>query len=363
MEPGRSAHARFLEQRTFGSLDGIRCGSIVAVIFHHGPGGLELGNLTLRGFLGVDMFFVLSGFLIVTLLLRERERRGSFSLRAFYMRRTLRIMPLYYGVVLLYALLFGVLRTDGLNGRNLGHDLPYLLTYTANWVPIYGMLGVAWSLAAEEQFYLLWPPMQKAVRSARGAVVLLVGLILLSQLITFGVLDGFLSAAFGWAPNEPGMLRQTTFTPILMGVLIAYGMHHARTYEVLAKLLGRPWMSALWLALLVLCCQLLPDPLMPWSRLAVQLIMGALLIACVTQEDHVLAKPLRNPVVARIGMLCYGLYLWHMFALDGVDRLIDKGMPKVLQFPALMFVSWVIAELSYRFYEQPFLKLKHRFSR
>src|SRR4051812_43977390 len=97
------AHQTFLGTRSFGSLDGVRGLCILAVLWHHsGPAsGIPLSQ---RGFLGVDMFFVLSGFLIVTLLLRERDRTGRISLRKFYARRTLRIFPIYY--LLIFGLLF-----------------------------------------------------------------------------------------------------------------------------------------------------------------------------------------------------------------------------------------------------------------
>lgn len=91
-----SDYDAYRARRTFGSLDGFRCMSIVAVIWHHSRGDIGFGRLGLRGFLGVHVFFVLSGFPIVTLLLREHARNGQISLKAFYARRTLRIMPLYW---------------------------------------------------------------------------------------------------------------------------------------------------------------------------------------------------------------------------------------------------------------------------
>ncbi|MGB2610895.1 MAG: acyltransferase, partial [Isosphaeraceae bacterium] len=101
------AHEQYLGTRTFASLNGVRGLCILSVLWHHAPGGLHALILE-RGFLGVDMFFVLSGFLIVTLLLRERDRTGSISLKKFYARRTLRIFPIYY-LVLFTLLLFYLL--------------------------------------------------------------------------------------------------------------------------------------------------------------------------------------------------------------------------------------------------------------
>ena len=105
-EVGERSHAAFLARRNFRSLDGLRCLAIVTVVWHHAHGGYAALPATRHGFLGVDLFFVISGFLITTLLLRERARTGAISLKNFYARRTLRIFPLYYFVL---AALFLVL--------------------------------------------------------------------------------------------------------------------------------------------------------------------------------------------------------------------------------------------------------------
>lgn len=358
--PPRNAHQEYLQRRTFGSLDGIRCASILAVIFHHGPGGLEFGRISLRGFLGVDMFFVLSGFLIVTLLLREQDRHAGISLKAFYARRTLRIMPLYYGVVLLFAVLFGWLRPQGDTAQHVAHDLPYLLTYTSNWAEIGSMMGITWSLAAEEQFYALWPPLQKYFRSTLLLAFVLVGV---SQLVHLGVIDNALYSWFGWSPKDPPMLRQTTFTPILLGVILAHVLHSPKGFSAFNKLFGSKIAPLVGAASIVAMCQLMPLDIQGWPRLAIHGLMFIFLGSCVVGGDHVLTPLVQSKPVVRIGVLSYGMYLWHMFVLNGVDRAIDAGLPKVAQFPALLAGTWVIAELSYRFYEQPFLRLKHRFAR
>src|SRR5262245_42024739 len=98
----------FRSRKTFASLDGIRCLSIVAVIWHHSVVGVPWLPGTERGFLGVDMFFVLSGFLIVTLLLRERDKTGAISMREFYARRALRIFPPYYALLAVLTVYFAL---------------------------------------------------------------------------------------------------------------------------------------------------------------------------------------------------------------------------------------------------------------
>lgn len=95
------SYETYRSTRTFSSLDGLRCLSILAVVWHHtgAASGSWRGALA-KGFLGVDLFFAISGFLIVTLLLRERDRNGKLALGRFYARRALRIFPPYYGLLL-----------------------------------------------------------------------------------------------------------------------------------------------------------------------------------------------------------------------------------------------------------------------
>jgi peptidoglycan/LPS O-acetylase OafA/YrhL len=358
------SHERFRSLRTFGSLDGLRCLSIVAVVWQHSvtlPAWMEDVTLFHRGFLGVDLFFVISGFLIVTLLLRERERHGRIALPNFYARRFLRIFPLYYGVLAAFAVFFW-LRPEGAGTAPFFRDLPFLLLYLTNWVPASGMLAITWSLAAEEQFYLLWPPIERFL--PRFALAALVLLLIGSQLIQLGWIDGFLARAFGWAPDEPAMLRESTFTPICLGVALAHALHQRPSFERVAALLGRRLAPLALLAAIVLGCALTPADLRGWPRPFLQLLMMLLIASCVVREDHVLARLLAWRPVVRIGALSYGIYLLHHIGLgiatEGLER-TGVSVPfgdLLLGFP----LTWALCEVSYRFYETPFLELKKRFA-
>ena len=113
----------------FGGLDGLRFFSILAVVWHHSPN--RLGSLRIEelGFLGVDLFFVISRFLIVTLLLRERDLKGEISLKKFYIRRSLRIFPLYYGFLFVLSILYLFFNKDSKNTARFSHELPVYLVY------------------------------------------------------------------------------------------------------------------------------------------------------------------------------------------------------------------------------------------
>src|SRR4051794_35840466 len=154
----------------FGSLDGLRAASILAVLFHHAVEPVAALPATSRGFLGVDMFFLLSGFLIVTLLLRERDAYGRISLGKFYVRRTLRIFPVYYGLLLVFSLLYLTAGERLSTSKGFFAALPFYLTYTSNWTTTQAAnFAITWSLAAEEQFYLVWPAVEKYLRG-KGAL-------------------------------------------------------------------------------------------------------------------------------------------------------------------------------------------------
>ncbi|MHC4824836.1 MAG: acyltransferase family protein, partial [Planctomycetota bacterium] len=227
-------HRDYLDRRTFGSLDGLRAASILAVIWHHATQrGIFSLPMADRGFLGVDMFFVLSGFLIVTLLLREFDRNGRISLRNFYARRTLRIFPVYYAVLGALTLLY-LWKPEAGSASTFFAELPFYATYTSNWVDT-TVLALTWSLATEEQFYLFWPPVERYLKPL--AVPILLVVIGISQLVNFGFFDSQLANIFGDDASILPIL-QVTFTPICFGVLLARLLHSPQGYLRLARFCG-----------------------------------------------------------------------------------------------------------------------------
>lgn len=347
-----SGHHAFLTRRFFGSLDGLRCLAIVAVIWHHTEDGLPRLPASQRGYLGVDLFFAISGFLIVTLLLRERDRSGTISLPRFYQRRSLRIFPVYYGLFGVLVFVFGVWKPGSRMSEIFFHYLPYHLTFTSNWIQDVSFLSITWSLAAEEQFYLLWPPVERWFRHA--AVGLLLVLIAANQAINLGGIGR------GWDLN----ILSVTFTPICLGVLLAHGLHSRGSYDRVARAVGWPGAPAVFLVAVVLAMNIHVDDLSGWPRLLIQVLMVLLLASCVAREDHILAGPLAWPPIRRIGVISYGLYLFHMFARHGAESLLTRAgvlFPGSLFF-ACLAISVVAAELSFRLYETPFLRLKDALS-
>lgn len=345
-------HARFLSVKSFGSLDGLRAISILAVVWHHTRPEPDPWVALSRGFLGVDLFFVISGFLIVTLLLRERDRTGGISLSSFYARRALRIFPLYYAVLLL-CLAFALVSGSG-QAAALRADLPWAAAYLTNWTGAMSLLAVTWSLAAEEQFYCAWPPLMRAL--GRWAPCALAA----ALAVTCGLqlAHGHLGLAV-----HP-FLAQTSFFPILLGVALAYVLHDPRGHAAALRTFGgrhAPLVIGGWLVAFLVVA---PRDLSGWPRLAVHLSLALFVGSCVVREDHAAARPLRLAVLARVGTLSYGIYLLHQFCRHVATKLLPAAEASggLVLFLVTLGLTLVAAELSYRGFESRFLALKERFA-
>lgn len=356
-----TSHAEYLATRSFGALDGLRALSIIAVVWHHTYEVPTGWPATQRGFLGVDLFFVISGFLIVTLLLRERDRRGAISLKKFYVRRLLRIAPVYYGLLLGLAAVFVTVGRNSAMRDAFFSDLPWAFLYLSNWVGLTTFLEITWSLSAEEQFYFLWPPIERF--APRKAVPILVALLIVSQVIHFRLAEGVMQG-LGFAPHQPEMLRQTGFTPIMLGVLLAHGLHHPRTFALLRPLLAPRVVSVLACVAVLAIASVPVADITGFPRVAIHLAMTVLVASAVVREDHLLMPLLRLRPIVAVGVLSYGIYLFHMLSrhvvLAGLTRL-GSSSPSLL-FVGTLLMTVAVAAVSYALYERRFLALKERFN-
>jgi peptidoglycan/LPS O-acetylase OafA/YrhL len=347
------AHARFLDTKSFGSLDGLRAVSILGVLWHHSPGKTGLNwPIADRGFLGVDLFFVISGFLIVTLLLRERRRSGVISLRHFYLRRFLRIFPAYYAVLAFIGLVVLVRHSSGTAA--LRHDLPYALFYVSNMFPMLSLLSITWSLSTEEQFYFVVPALEKYAR--RQLAILLPLVYFLVSLPPFGFFPSW---------NLPPFFRQTTFGPILLGVMLAHVLDHPRGFAWFWRLLRYRFSPLIALGVVLAACNYPADDISGWPRIGIHFSLLLLLASCVVRERHVLQPALRLWPVRRIGIVSYGIYLYHHLVKHVVDKGIEHFGPisRIAFTVVLALATWAFAEASYRFYEFRFPALKARLTK
>jgi peptidoglycan/LPS O-acetylase OafA/YrhL len=310
--PGLPTHNHYLSRTRFASLDGLRCLAVVPVVWHHATPRPLAGFLG-RGPLGVDLFFAISGFLITTLLLRERRSQGMVSVGRFYARRALRIFPAYYLVLTLTALRAWLFLPSGPTRDHFLHNLPYWATYTANWFVDFGVghpviFAFAWSLATEEQFYALWPWLTRAPRWVMPVSALT--LLAMDQSVELGVLGA------GWTELARRMVMSIA-SPICMGALLGCALDDERGFSILRGLLG--WRAASPLALMLLAF-LVAYPGAP--LVVLQLSMTLLVGACVVRSDHGLRAVLEARPALFIGTISYSLYLVHVAAITAVKRLV-----------------------------------------
>lgn len=345
------AYTVFKEQRHFGALDGLRAISILAVIWHHCHTFSDQSwHISAAGAQGVTLFFAISGFLIVTLLLRERDANGVIQLSKFYARRALRIFPLYYLVLCIYVVVVWVFERNTKTGLEFFKNLLYFATYTSNWfVSLEGrvIFYFVWSLAVEEQFYMVWPWIERHFTS-KTAFILMAVIVLM-----VGVWQLFSSAGVAMAAKLP--------LAIGGGVLLAHGLHSKQGFAFAWAVLGWRWCSVV---IASLCVALLAYPF--WgSSVLVSFAFVLLVGACVIREDHALAQLLGFTPLVYIGTISYGMYLLHMLSKNAVQRIgvavIGSYPPDNLLFVATVAVSICAATLSFRYFEEPFLRIKSQF--
>lgn len=328
----------------------------------------RLRNLLLRpvstnGWVGVQVFFVLSGFLITTLLLRERERFGRVDLRAFWVRRALRIWPLYY---LMVAVGFGVLPWAG-HGWSAGNDaqLPAFLLFLGNWsMATRGMLpdpvSVLWSVCVEEQFYLFVPLL---VAWLGGRLRLTLAL----ALVAAGVAGRYYLTQTGLLGIGVHFNSLANLDTLMAGVILALvadrrpGLVRSNWAWRIAAVAGTGMV-----ALVPLCldgngpARMALDKVMIWSWAVSLVVLSA-------DPRERWSNALRWPRVVWVGQISYGIYLFHEYVLDGMLWLA-QGLPRMpeVEFALALLgpaATVAVAALSYRYYEQPFLRLKRRWTR
>lgn len=305
---------------------------------------------------GVIVFFVLSGFLITLLLLKEYDKNGRISVRDFYVRRILRIFPLYFLVVgLTIAMQIAgsfVIRWE---------SVPFALTYTYNFIPkqyYSSILGHTWSLAVEEHFYLIWPLVVTALIATRAR------LLCIAVLVFFVV-----TILVKGVANSIETVREAFFVgrwTIVAGGYIAIGAALALLLEQEASrdrwrgLIQSPFAFLLGAVLFghSLVVGLDAYGLDTHARaLGICLMIGWIYL----NQQSALVSGLEMPPLRYLGRISYGIYMWQGFFLaTGPGRLAEQTWPPD-PWTGLILLA-LVAPLSYHAFETPILKLKARFS-
>jgi peptidoglycan/LPS O-acetylase OafA/YrhL len=356
---GITTHSFVAFQSTsyFGGLDGLRAVSILLVILHHTArwDSNLLSTLQHNGRYGVSFFFVISGFLICTLFLREQKKTGKIDLWKFYGRRAVRLLPLYYALLIVQAILiFGLHQYTPANQEMFWANLPSYLFYYSNWLPTSGQgpFFCAWSLAVEEQFYLAFGLL--IVFANRKQVII--------AALTALFLKIFIYHLFGPIDANSTVWR-VVFSyeeAILIGVLTAFILNTQQGYELFAKLLRSPWVLTVVGA--ATASWLLFQPIRPESSWWEQLlyVLMALVVAGIVIRPR--TPVLGGKILAYVGRISYGMYLFHVFVTSSVEK-IPGGSSPWLNFSLSVGLTVLAAALSYQYFEYPIInKWKQRLS-
>jgi peptidoglycan/LPS O-acetylase OafA/YrhL len=361
-----SRHLRDPDERLT-SLDGLRGAAVAMVIlFHIGQGRGDAGSSTFAravyqatelGVWGVDLFFVLSGFLITSILLATRAHAGYF--RSFYARRVLRIFPLYYLYLVLLALALALIPTAHASRDAFSRSWPWYAAYLTNVKLVYfhdgdpGSVQHLWSLAIEEHFYLLWPAVVALLSRRALLIFACAGVVLVAAARALWL-------ARGGDPLATYMLSWARADSLLIGAALAVLRLDPTAWSKLVR-------AAPLIAAVALACAFAPAPALRYTFVA--LSFAGVLALCIAADEHgrsirvLCSRPLR-----RIGTISYGLYVFHFFFVLGLSPLVRNvfGTQFVGFVAACIAVSgatWILAELSFRWLELPALALKRYFPR
>jgi peptidoglycan/LPS O-acetylase OafA/YrhL len=349
-------------------IDALRAIAVLAVFLYHAGVGWMPG-----GFLGVDVFFVISGYLITSLLLSERRRTGRVRLGRFWLRRARRLLPAV-GVLIAVTMILAAIAEPG-QLTELRGDAISSLAYVANWHYIFehqsyfdqfqrpSLFRHLWSLSVEEQFYLFWP---LAFAGGMG--------LLGRKRLALGVLAGAAaSLALTWILFDPGDASRVYYgtdthaAGLLIGVALAlvwapWQLRRAKPGRWSGPLLDA--IGALALAYLALSFLQVHDYDLAlfhggylWIALA-----GAAVIAVLAHPTARLGGLLARPALVWLGLRSYSFYLWHWPLLALTRPGLDVPLPRGVLIPLQLLAALVLADLSYRFVELPFRGKRKLFS-
>ena len=327
------------------------------------------------GFLGVDIFFVLSGFLITTLLTNEWTRSGGISFGKFYMRRALRLLPAL--ILLVIACDFATVAIARLYWQpeafvpvvfGMAYAALVALFYAANWVMISGqtlwILGHTWSLSIEEQFYLLWPlcllALLRWIRRRSLILTLLASGIAASLLVRISLVRAQAPVTrlfFGLDTRFDELL-----VGCIVGVLASWSL--LPTAQCARRILGAGAAVGAAILAVLLWRAGWKEPVMMQGGLTVAAASAGVLIADIlARPSGCLARALGHQPLVGIGRISYGLYLWHFPIVYACGALAVDGAPADLPRATLAIgLTFLVAAASYRWVERPMLRLKRRFT-
>lgn len=301
----------------------------------------------------VSLFFVLSGFLITFLMLQEQSSKGRLDINRFYIRRALRIWPLYYLTVLIgLVLLSGLVLPSATNSLPPWSSILLVLLFLPNFVTGLGPLGHLWSIGLEEQFYLSWP---WAVRQTTTFVRIAIGVIVVKVIIAPAV-------ALINVDSVTNLYVGLRFECMAIGALGAYIYH--RQHKLLIVVYHRA--TRVLVLAIVMLVVLVDLPLSELSILLTSITFIVLLLNVAT--GPAIGRKFENPIIDSLGMLSYGIYMYHypiLYVVLTILNLIDiRDGPThtTILYTSTVGLTLITATISYLLFEQRFLAIKSKFS-
>lgn len=349
-------HAEYMAMRRFPYLDGLRAAAVLLVFTAHVAWQDFWKHF--HGGAGVSLFFVISGFIITTLLLREADGKGRIDVGGFYIRRTFRIYPTYFAILAAYCVMVLLLHIQGDRTAPFQSALPFYVLGFPEVIQL--MEGTAppfsgaWSIGIEEKYYLIWPVLG-FVFLARSNTAKLIALAAMALLF----------AASGiWYP----LLKVVQpYSIIAFGAMVAVVLHNPRTYKMLAWA-GQRWVLAPTMIMTAAVTVIEPSIQIGWPLyLPYGLLCAVLLAAVVTTKAQRPVRWLAARPVAYLGVISYVFYLTHGLTLNAVEALFPKSLGEawlsvaqvVIGLPLVILVGWFI----HRFFEAPINKFGQRLAK
>ncbi|SDS42791.1 Peptidoglycan/LPS O-acetylase OafA/YrhL, contains acyltransferase and SGNH-hydrolase domains [Opitutus sp. GAS368] len=335
--------------RYFSGLDGLRGIAILLVVLYHAP-RLKLPLIDIlqeNGRHGVSLFFVLSGFLISTLLLREARGSGGISLRKFYARRAVRLLPLYYAVLIFQAVLIYLFNQYSPENQALFKaKLPSYIFYFSNWLPTatQGPFFHSWSLAVEEQFYLGFGFLLVWLGPRQAAGVLFAALLV--KFMTYRVAGNV---------DVDSAIWRVVFSyqePVIWGVLLGFALDCERSFNLLARLTDARWKVA---GLMILAFTwMATHPMESQTSWDAELLFALMALSVGGLVVRKRSAVFDFKLLAHVGRVSYGIYLFHIYVESLVLRLPFVTTAAVCLLLTIVLVV-ALASLSHRYFEQPLI--------
>jgi peptidoglycan/LPS O-acetylase OafA/YrhL len=336
------------------SLDGLRAVSITLVLVAHLAGTRHFplseaaGNFWGLGEFGVRVFFVISGFLITGLLMQELANEGRIRLGRFYLRRTLRIFPPYYALLITLGLasLVGAVTLAP-------HDLAHGATYTSNYyLGRSWFVGHTWSLSVEEQFYLLWPA-ALLIAGLRRGLFIAAAVVLLAPFIRVAEWE-----LFRWAGAGVGVRFETVADSIATGCLLAGTRGYLHGSPLYRRLLdSRAFALVPALAILANLTHDHPLVCFGFGMSAANIAIALCIDWAVTHHDGRIGRVLNAAPLVFVGWMSYSLYLWQQPFLNRASQ------APLAAFPLNIICAVTLALVSYYVVERPALRLRKSIER